>query len=156
MKILLAVDGSAFGEEAAREVARRPWPAGSEVKVISAVEPTYVPTAEPWGLPADYFEGLEKLADGRARSAIDGALKLLTAREDDSLKVSTAKPRGPARQVILEEAEAWGADLIVLGSHGYGFWDRLLLGSVSQAVASHAGCSVEIVRRRGAEEGRGE
>jgi nucleotide-binding universal stress UspA family protein len=34
----------------------------------------------------------------------------------------------------------------VVGSHGRGFWKRLLLGSVSQAVAAHATCSVEIVR----------
>ena len=152
MKILLAVDGSAFGEEAAREVARRPWPEGSEIKVISAVEPVYVPAAEPWGLPAGYFVNLDKLADGRARSAVEAALRLLSDREGAPLKVSSARPRGPARQVIVEEAERWGADLIVLGSHGYGFWNRLLLGSVSQAVASHAPCSVEIVKRPRAEE----
>jgi nucleotide-binding universal stress UspA family protein len=50
--------------------------------------------------------------------------------------------------VILEEAERWDADLIVLGSHGYGLWQRFLLGSVSQAVVSHARCSVEVVRLR--------
>ncbi len=154
MKILLAVDGSAFGEEAAREVARRPWPEGSEVKVISAVEPIYVPAVEPWGLPAGYFANLDKIAEGRARAAVEGALRLLTDHGGAPLKVSTARPLGPARQVIVEEAESWGADLIVIGSHGYGFWNRLLLGSVSQAVASHAPCSVEIVKRPRAEEGK--
>jgi nucleotide-binding universal stress UspA family protein len=49
--------------------------------------------------------------------------------------------------------EGWGADLVVLGSHGYGFLDRLILGSVSQFVLSHATCSVEVVRRREGEEG---
>ena len=53
---------------------------------------------------------------------------------------------GPPKLVILEEAEKFGADLIVVGSHGYGFVERFLLGSVSQAVAVHAKCSVEIVR----------
>lgn len=48
--------------------------------------------------------------------------------------------------MILEEAEAFGADLIVVGSHGHGMLERFLLGSVSQAVALHASCSVEIVR----------
>jgi nucleotide-binding universal stress UspA family protein len=54
---------------------------------------------------------------------------------------------GRAQDVILDEAERWGADLIVLGSHGYRAFKRFLLGSVSQAVATHAPCSVEIVRR---------
>lgn len=58
-------------------------------------------------------------------------------------------PFGSPKRVILEEAERWGADLIMVGSHGYGFWNRLLLGSVSQAITTHANCSVEIVRAPG-------
>jgi nucleotide-binding universal stress UspA family protein len=54
----------------------------------------------------------------------------------------------PEGSDILDEVEKWGADLIVLGSHGYRGWRRFLLGSVSHAVATHARCSVEIVRRR--------
>jgi len=53
---------------------------------------------------------------------------------------------GPPRVVILDEAESWGADLIVVGSHGYRAWERFLLGSVSQSIVSHAECSVEVVR----------
>jgi nucleotide-binding universal stress UspA family protein len=60
---------------------------------------------------------------------------------------------GSARRTIVEAAEAWGADLIVVGSHGYRSWERMLLGSVSQAVAAHAACSVEIVRCRKEESG---
>ena len=153
MKILVAVDGSAFGEEAAREVARRPWPAGSEVKVISVVEPVYIQAAEPWGLPLNYFDELDKLAAGKARSAVEGALKILRERDDTAMKFTSDTPRGPAKQTIIEEAEAWGADLIVVGSHGYGFWSRLLLGSVSQGLASAAPCSVEIVKRPASAEG---
>jgi nucleotide-binding universal stress UspA family protein len=153
MKVLLAVDGSAFSEEAAREVARRPWPAGSELKVISVVEPPYAPSMGPWGLPQTYFVEMDKLAAEKARATVESALTILRAGEDKGLKLSSEIPRGPSKQVILEEAERWGADLIVVGSHGYGFWDRLLLGSVSQAVASHAPCSVEIVRRREKAEG---
>ncbi|MGH9835129.1 MAG: universal stress protein [Blastocatellia bacterium] len=46
-----------------------------------------------------------------------------------------------------------GENLIVLGSHGRRGLKRFLLGSVSNAVASHADCSVEIVRRRNANKG---
>ena len=55
---------------------------------------------------------------------------------------------GRARDVILDEAENWWADLIVLGSRGLGWITRLLLGSVSSAALSHANCSVEIARQR--------
>ena len=54
---------------------------------------------------------------------------------------------GTPKHVILEEAETFGADLIVIGAHGYGIVERFLLGSVSQAVSLHAKCSVEIVRK---------
>lgn len=43
MKILLAVDGSGFGEAAAKEVAQRHWEENSEVKIISVVEIPYMP-----------------------------------------------------------------------------------------------------------------
>jgi nucleotide-binding universal stress UspA family protein len=48
--------------------------------------------------------------------------------------------------VILDTAAKWHADLIVIGSHGRKGLDRFLLGSVSEAVARHAPCSVQIVR----------
>jgi nucleotide-binding universal stress UspA family protein len=62
------------------------------------------------------------------------------------LTVTSAVLEGNPPEAILDEAERWGADLVVVGSHGYGPVKRRLLGSVSQAVALHAACSVEIVR----------
>jgi nucleotide-binding universal stress UspA family protein len=154
MKILLAVDGSPFGEEAAREVARRPWPAGSEVLVACVVETTTPPAPEMWaGSYEDYFGELNQWKRAQARQALESAARILDGRVDRSLKVTTEVLEGQPKRRIPEEAEAWGANLVVVGSHGYGFWDRLLLGSVSQAVASHAPCSVEIVRRRESAEG---
>ena len=50
--------------------------------------------------------------------------------------------------VIVDEAENWKADLIVVGSHGYTGIKKWLLGSVAQSVVSHAPCSVEVVRSR--------
>jgi nucleotide-binding universal stress UspA family protein len=49
-------------------------------------------------------------------------------------------------RVILNEAESWQADLIVVGSHGRSGFDRVVMGSVSEAVALHATCSVEVIR----------
>ncbi|HEX6182850.1 MAG TPA: universal stress protein [Pyrinomonadaceae bacterium] len=149
MKILLAVDGSPFSEEAVREVARRPWPTGSEVLVVYVVEPTPQPPPEMWaGAYEDYFEELDQWKRAQSRQALEAATRILDAREDKTLRVTTEVLEGQPKRRIPEEAEAWGADLVVVGSHGYGFLDRLLLGSVSQAVAARAPCSVEIVRPR--------
>lgn len=153
MKILVATDGSKFGEEAVKEVARRPWPAGSEVLVVYVVEPTPQPSAEMWaGSYQDYYAELSQWQRAQARRALEAATRILDAREDKTLRVSAEMLEGQPKRRIPEEADAWGADLVVVGSHGYGIWDRLLLGSVSQAVASHAPCSVEIVRRPETEE----
>jgi nucleotide-binding universal stress UspA family protein len=53
---------------------------------------------------------------------------------------------GGPRSVIIDEADKWGADLIVVGSHGHRGFERFLLGSVSEGVARHAHCSVEVIR----------
>jgi nucleotide-binding universal stress UspA family protein len=149
VRILLATDGSEFGEDAVREVARGRWPAGSEVLVVHVVETTPQPAAGTWaGSYEDYFGELNQWKRARGRQTLETATRILNAREDKALRVMTEVLEGQPKRRIPEEAESWGADLVVVGSHGYGFWNRLLPGSVSQAVASHAPCSVEIVRRR--------
>jgi nucleotide-binding universal stress UspA family protein len=146
MKILLAIDGSPCSDAAIEEVRKRPWPAESEVKIITAVEtPMLIGVGvETW--PADYYEELEKSARTNARTIIDNAVRKLNEASDKTLKISHESIGGPPREVIVEEAENWGADLIVMGSRGLGVWNRLLLGSVSSAVVHHAKCSVEVVR----------
>lgn len=76
-------------------------------------------------------------AEKQIRECLPGLLAELTTRV----------MKGSADQEIIEEAEKWRADLIVVGSHGRGFWGRMLLGSVSQLVIQHASCSVLVVRR---------
>lgn len=146
MKILLAVDGSSCSDAAIEEVARRPWPKGSSVKVLTAFELPTPPTPEAWALPINYFQEMDIALRKQAEGIIERALQKLKSRVDKSIPIDASLLPGPARTVILEEAESWGADLIVLGSHGYRAWERFLLGSVSQAVVSHAKCSVEVVR----------
>ena len=146
MKILLAVDGSAYSDAAVDEVVRRPWPPQSELKVITAAELPIV-GMEPGALSPDYFEIVEKSVREAAKTVIERALRKLKTIEGATLKISNEIIQGPPRQVIVDEAEQWGADLIVIGSRGLGVWSRLLLGSVSNAVVHHAKCSVEIVRK---------
>jgi nucleotide-binding universal stress UspA family protein len=117
------------------------------LKIISVAEPPDIPAVELWAVPVTYYEALEHAAHDKALATVESALtKIRADGAKKTLKLSATTPKGSPRQAILEEAERWGADLIVVGSHGYGVWDRLLLGSVSNAIATHAACSVEIVR----------
>jgi len=147
MKILLPVDGSSFSDAAIEEVARRPWPPRSEVKIITAAETPVIVGMEPWAASPAYFEQLEKSVRDAAQDVINRALLKLKTTEEKALKISSAVIERPPREAIVEEAEKWGADLIVMGSRGLGAWNRLLLGSVSSSVVHHAKCSVEIVRK---------
>ena len=61
MKILLATDGSECSDAAVGEVARRPWPADTQVRVISVVEPPAPLVAEPYMIDADYFKQAERV-----------------------------------------------------------------------------------------------
>ena len=148
MKVLLALDGSPCSETALGEVARRPWPADTQVRVLSVVEPPAPLVAEPYMVAVGYFEETEKALRQQASGAVERAAARLRAEPHTPLQVSTQVLTGSPKRTIVEDAEAWGADLIVVGSHGYQTWERMLLGSVSQSVAAHALCSVEIVRCR--------
>ena len=148
MRILLAVDGSSFSDEAISEVVSRPWPAGSEVKVLTAYQVPLIPTPEVWAISDEYLPALERLAREQSLSIVEEAVAALGGGLDKSLTVSGEVLLGLPREAILEEAERWHADLIVLGSHGYGAWRGFLLGSVSRAIVAQAKCSVEVVHRR--------
>jgi nucleotide-binding universal stress UspA family protein len=62
------------------------------------------------------------------------------------LKATGAVLSGNTKQAILQEAQECAADLIVVGSHGRRGLKRFFLGSVSEAVAMNAHCSVVVVR----------
>jgi nucleotide-binding universal stress UspA family protein len=146
MKILIAVDGSPYSDAAVDEVARRVWPKGSELLVITAYEFPFAATPEVWALPPDYYEQLDRSVRANADSIVKAAVARLTSTVGADISVTGRTIAGSPKRVIADEAEKWKADLIVVGSHGYPAWERLLLGSVSQAVVSHAKCSVEVVR----------
>jgi nucleotide-binding universal stress UspA family protein len=131
-----------------KEVAMKPWPVDSQVRIISVVEPPLLPTVETWVPPDNYIEALEAAGEDQARTIVNRAADRVREAQGDRLQISTEIVRGYPKHAIIEEADSWEADLILMGSHGYRGLTRLWLGSVSQAVASHANCSVGIVRER--------
>jgi nucleotide-binding universal stress UspA family protein len=148
MRVLLATDGSPCSLEAARSIAKRHWPQGTEVRVLSAVEltPSFVQSAfEPPFADPQGMQEIREAAITRAQNAVAEARVIL---EEAGLKTSESLSvlLEDAKKVILDEARDWKADLIVLGSHGRHGFERFLIGSVSEAVAMHAACSVDVVR----------
>lgn len=148
MRILLAVDGSPCSEAAVNEVASRPWPSNSEFRIVSAFQIPISPTPEAWTIQPGYYDELARAVREQTQKVVDATSARLKEALGPSINVTGEVLPGSPQSAILEEAECWKADLIVVGSHGYGTWHRLLLGSVSQAVVSHAKCSVEVVRHR--------
>src|SRR5215470_14526156 len=109
MKILLATDGSDYSKAAVNSVAERPWPQGSEVKIISAMEIPYAPTTEAWVLPDSYYSELERVAREQAEAAVKDAVERIRSGKTAELELTTLIKSGSAREVILDEAEIWGA-----------------------------------------------
>jgi len=146
-QVLLATDGSDCSIGAAHAVAAEIWPQGSVFKLLSVQESLIVGNEMEAAHPNSLIEELIATAQDRARSAVEQAKDILQRAGltvDDASSVLPGEPRS----VILDKAKKWGADLIVLGSHGRRGLDRLLVGSVSEAVAVHASCSVRVVRAR--------
>jgi nucleotide-binding universal stress UspA family protein len=137
VRILLAIDGSPHSVAAVRDVARGQWAEETEVKIINVIETLPEPS---------YDGGIIRARLDEGRRIVDRAMEQLHAISGGRLHVSTEVMEGSPKEAILQEAESWEADLIVVGSHGYTGLKRFLLGSVSQAVAMHAKCSVQIAR----------
>jgi nucleotide-binding universal stress UspA family protein len=151
VKILLAIDGSSYSGTAIAEVACRPWTADTEVLVLTVVHTKLPVVPDPsFVLAAAHVQHIQQLHD-EAPALVSGACRRLR-QSSPSLIVLTAIEEGVPREVIVKVAREWGADLIVLGSHGYGRIRGILLGSVALGVLAAAPCSVLVARVKQATE----
>lgn len=144
MKILVAYDGSPASEAALDEVIRRPWPEGTQVRLVTAVERP-LPAPPPDG--AVYGPLIERMRSSLREEAyhrIQKAVERFTARSD--LEMSFELRDGNPKHALLDAIREWGAELVFTGSHGATGLARLFLGSVSHALVTHAPCNVEVVK----------
>jgi nucleotide-binding universal stress UspA family protein len=122
-------------------------PENTEIKVVSAYEDAYPIAAEPFAFSAEYYQKIDDAVHEMAqRFVADAETDIRKHLPGIALNLTTEVLRGAPDQQIIEMAKEWNADLIVVGSHGRGFWGRLL-GSVSDGVVHHAPCSVLVVRK---------
>ena len=148
MKILIATDGSEFSRAAIEKCCEMlKITVNPEIKVISVYEQTAPMAAEPFAISAQYYQEIMDLARKQCETFVaDSAGQIRKFLNGANPIVETEVYLGAPARVVVDEARDWGADLIVVGSHGRGFWGRLTLGSVSDAIVHHAPCSVLVAR----------
>jgi nucleotide-binding universal stress UspA family protein len=146
-RLVVGVDGSPDARAAVAEIARRNWSAESSVRVVGALEPMRPAVAPPFGSHVP-LPGKEQRRETKERfeAALDDAVTRLRAA---GLHAAAIMGEGQPDKVMMKEADEWGADAIFVGARGHRFMERILLGSVSSALATHAHCSVEVVRSGG-------
>jgi nucleotide-binding universal stress UspA family protein len=139
-KILLAVDGSKHARNAACFLLRLPHEESFEVIVVSVVQrPMISQSYVSW-------EELEVLYQSQRKQADENFSDVAAFFNSNDCKIEHQCLDGSAGPTIVEFADQSGCDLIVVGAKGHSQVHRMLLGSVSDYVATHAKCSVLIVR----------
>jgi nucleotide-binding universal stress UspA family protein len=144
VRIVIGIDGSPASLDAVREVASRTFRPPSEVRVIVVDDPLFPDYL------GDLIPPLEKIID-EDRALERKWVKQISAEpiallHKAGIKVSSVLKEGDPKKELPRAAEQWGADCIFVGSAGFNRLERLVLGSVSAAVAARAHCSVEVVR----------
>ena len=138
-RILVPTDGSPEGELAVCHALDLAAVHGASVRAIYVVD-----TARYAGMPMETtWEGVGDLLYDDAESALETVAELAADRDVD---VETAVVEGSPSREIITHAEETGCDLVVMGTHGRGGIDRLLLGSVAEKVVRGSSVPVLTVR----------
>jgi nucleotide-binding universal stress UspA family protein len=144
MRILLAVDSSPYAQRAVEFVSHLPFRKPVDFDLVSVVAPPMMVDTGSMAMPLDFGTFLD-IETVRNREAISSLANELESR-DHVHSVHTHVPIGPPTSSLLDAAEQSDADLIVLGAIGHSAIERVLLGSVSDYVATHADTSALVVR----------
>jgi nucleotide-binding universal stress UspA family protein len=141
MRVLLAIDGSEPATRAVGLVGGVAWPTGSAIRVLAVTQPTFDPAI---GMPALAIsqDVVDVLAAAARAEAARVATETATSLEAEGRSVEGVVLEGRPASVIVDDAREFGADLVVVGSHGRGPVASTVLGSVSAEVAESAPCSV--------------
>ena len=147
MKILFATDGAKQSEAAIDMLKHFRLGEGDVIKVISVIDMAVPMAVDIYGGYLPDTTEFEKTARENATKILDSAAdEIRNYFIDPPLNVETEVLFGSPESRIVEAADEFKPNLVVVGSHGYNTWERLILGSVSDSVVHHVPCSVLIVR----------
>ena len=148
VRVIVGTDGSLDGQAALSAVASRRWPLDSEILVLTSIDTNLSTAAASPGAPiAGWLKDEDESETNWVSRMLDEACEALRR---PGISVSAKIIEGDPKVALLEEAEHIAADVIFVGARGHSLMERLMLGSVSSAVAIRAHCSVEIIRRKSA------
>ncbi len=144
LRLIIGVDGSPHSHAAVDALCKRAWPTGTEVRLLAVVDTVMAITPDP-SQPSivKWIEVGDEDTWDQVRQVFEPAAGKLRSA---GLSAAVMIRRGNPAEQLIEEAESWSADCIFVGAKGMRGIERLLLGSVSSAVAARAHCSVEVVR----------
>lgn len=145
-RVIIGFDGSKGAIAAVDQVCKRPWPAGSEVRLVAATE-SVTPSLISRFVPPVNRMVEDVNVSGEHWIAESAATELCKLRKVD-LEADLHLHPGNPKDILTQEAEAWGADCIFVGANAHAGLLHRMLGSTSAAVAARAHCSVEVVRVR--------
>ena len=147
MKILVATDGTKHSRAAIEKIADFQLNSDDEINIVSVVDMAVPMSIDMYGgyitPSADIEKSVREVAE---KILVDAKLFISEQLNIKDVSVNTEILYGSPDSRIVETAEKIKADLIIVGSHGYNRWERILLGSVSDSVVHHAPCSVLVVR----------
>jgi nucleotide-binding universal stress UspA family protein len=146
-RIVIGFDGSAGAMAAVNAVAKRQWHGQSEVCLMAATDPLVPTTIGRFVQPVVNWVEEEKQNEKAwiEKLAEEAMQTLRNAGLATSIHIHTGNPK----HILVEEAEKCRADVIFVGANTFGSAvERILIGSVSSAIAARAHCSVEVVRKQ--------
>lgn len=150
MKILIGYDGSDCSERMIWDLKHAGLPKQAEAVVMSVAEHWIAPPTSFGGVDVHFTEAPDEKENTQAMT--EQAQSLISYYFPE-WKIRTEALWGTPETKLVEKADEWKPDLIVVGSHGRGAIGRFFLGSVSQKVLHEAHCSVRIARGTAEEAG---
>ena len=159
-KIILATDFSDTSKNAAHHAQLLAHTYQAELKILHVFDSSM------WNVPSSHYltagvfeftvgvsdikaEELYRLTESKEQIRQRGKNALKKLADSFDLEVETIFTEGDPGHEIIRIAEELDADLIILGTHGYGGWRRFTIGSVAEFVIKHAPCAVFSIRPKG-------